>query len=149
MKKKYSEQLQNPLWQKKRLEIFNRDNFACQLCSDESSTLNVHHKYYKKDTQAWEYPNDALVTYCKHCHSVVEYLKKENPNLYPSVLIKKVATYVGGESIFLMGIVKEKDSNVGSVIVLDYKEDNITYALLLSESAIKTLQDLMILSKKL
>ena len=31
----YSEQLKSPKWQKKRLEIMQRDKFTCQLCGDK------------------------------------------------------------------------------------------------------------------
>ena len=30
--------------------------------------LNVHHKYYQEQLAPWEYPDDALITYCKICH---------------------------------------------------------------------------------
>jgi hypothetical protein len=30
--------------------------------------LNVHHKYYQEGLYPWEYPDDALVTYCEKCH---------------------------------------------------------------------------------
>lgn len=47
MKKEiYSEKLKDPRWQKKRLEILNRDEFACRFCGDNKSTLNVHHISY-------------------------------------------------------------------------------------------------------
>ena len=43
----YSEKLKNPKWQKKRLEILNRDNFTCIKCGDKETTLQIHHfKYY-------------------------------------------------------------------------------------------------------
>mgnify|MGYP001010800090 CR=1 FL=1 len=36
--------------------------------------LHVHHKYYKMGLKPWEYPDDALETYCWICH---ENLHKE------------------------------------------------------------------------
>lgn len=71
-KKTYSEKLRDPRWQKKRLEILEQNNFTCQLCSDTETELHVHHLFYTKGKQPWEYTNDALVTLCKHCHLLVE-----------------------------------------------------------------------------
>lgn len=67
----YREQLLHPNWQRKRLEIMQRDEFTCQCCYDKESTLHVHHKQYVKGRMAWEYPNDELVTLCESCHSVM------------------------------------------------------------------------------
>ncbi len=70
----YSEKLQDPRWQKKRLQVLERDNFTCTLCSDSDSTLHVHHeKYYKNP---WDVEMDDLKTICCDCHSVIEFLKK-------------------------------------------------------------------------
>ena len=55
-----------------RLEIMERDEFACQLCHDDKSTLNVHHHYYEKGKEPWDYPSDALATLCEGCHEYVE-----------------------------------------------------------------------------
>lgn len=66
--KTYSEKLLNPKWQKKRLEILQRDNFTCKLCGDTENTLNVHHKYYDFNKQPWDYNDDVLITLCKDCH---------------------------------------------------------------------------------
>jgi len=67
----YKEQLLHPNWQRKRLEILQRDDFSCQLCCDKESTLHVHHKQYAKGRMAWEYPNDELVTLCEECHDTM------------------------------------------------------------------------------
>ena len=72
----YSEQLKSPMWQKKRLEILNRDNFTCQDCGDTESQLQVHHKSYVFGNKVWEYDNDNLVTLCETCHSCLTDLKK-------------------------------------------------------------------------
>lgn len=64
----YREQLLHPNWQRKRLEVMQRDEFRCQRCMDTEATLHVHHKQYAKGRMAWEYPTDELVTLCEVCH---------------------------------------------------------------------------------
>lgn len=64
----YSEKLKDPRWQKKRLEILQRDNFICCSCGDDGSTLHVHHIWYEKNKDPWEYENDYLLTLCESCH---------------------------------------------------------------------------------
>lgn len=68
----YSEKLRDPRWQKKRLEIMNRDDFRCQACQSKEKTLNVHHRFYRKGKAPWEYENSELVTFCEDCHQKVE-----------------------------------------------------------------------------
>lgn len=65
----YSEKLKLPAWQKKRLEILNRDEFTCRVCGDKEKTLHVHHLYYDKRNEPWEYPDISLVTLCVDCHN--------------------------------------------------------------------------------
>jgi hypothetical protein len=66
--KSYSEKLKDPRWQKKRLEILERDNFACTICGDEKSTLHVHHTVYLSGHEPWEYNEWQLITLCEDCH---------------------------------------------------------------------------------
>ena len=70
---KYWQQLQDPRWQKKRLEILTRANFACEFCGDtpEGEALEIHHKYYKKGLMAWDYPDSSLACVCHGCHEEV------------------------------------------------------------------------------
>ena len=65
---KYSDKLRDPRWQKKRLEIFDRDEWMCQLCQDSEQTLHVHHLFYQKGKEPWEYENEHLLTLCESCH---------------------------------------------------------------------------------
>lgn len=67
---KYSDKLKDPRWQKKRLEVMARDNFACKLCGDSESTLNVHHKKYT-ESNIWDERLDNLITLCNHCHYII------------------------------------------------------------------------------
>lgn len=64
----YAEKLKDPRWQKKRLEIMQRDNFPCRHCHNGTETLHVHHTYYLKGHDPWDYPNEAYLTLCKECH---------------------------------------------------------------------------------
>ena len=64
----YLEKLKDPRWQKKRLEIFKRDNWQCKVCGDVENTLNVHHIFYFKDKEPWEVHEGFLITLCEQCH---------------------------------------------------------------------------------
>jgi hypothetical protein len=64
----YSEKLKDPQWQRKRLEILERDNFTCQGCQSTTKTLHIHHEYYVKDREPWNYPDFCYVTLCEDCH---------------------------------------------------------------------------------
>jgi 5-methylcytosine-specific restriction endonuclease McrA len=65
----YSEKLLDPRWQKKRLEIMQRDGFACFWCGDTKTTLHVHHEMYLGD-DPWDTPDECLITLCSDCHSI-------------------------------------------------------------------------------
>ena len=66
----YSEKLKDPRWQRKRLEMMQRDDFKCVSCSSEDKTLHVHHKYYVSGREPWDYPPCAYATMCWHCHEI-------------------------------------------------------------------------------
>ena len=66
---KFSDQYKDPRWQKKRLQILERDRFTCRLCRDKESTLHVHHTRYEKGRAVWEAKDSVLVTLCTDCHS--------------------------------------------------------------------------------
>lgn len=64
----YKDQIQRPEWQRKRLEIMERDEWKCCLCNDETKQLHVHHLYYDNELKMWEYDNEVMVTVCATCH---------------------------------------------------------------------------------
>lgn len=74
----YKAQLKHPKWQKKRLEIMQRDGFKCRICKSEEKQLQVHHLYYLPNTKIWEYDNEGMVTVCNEHH---EQLTKDLPKL--------------------------------------------------------------------
>lgn len=67
---KYFELLKDPRWQRKRLEVYQKDDFRCQLCWDNTETLHVHHPVYKHWGAPWNYETFELITVCATCHTV-------------------------------------------------------------------------------
>jgi len=78
----YREQYKDPRWQKKRLEILQRDEWQCKLCSTKEETLHVHHRYYLSGTDIWDYPNTAFATLCESCHETESQELKEYTQLF-------------------------------------------------------------------
>lgn len=76
----YDDLLQRKEWKDKRLKILKRDNYQCKYCHSNDS-LNIHHKYYSiyptgLKVEPWNYPDDALITLCEHCHHKLHERKK-------------------------------------------------------------------------
>jgi 5-methylcytosine-specific restriction endonuclease McrA len=65
----YADKLKDPRWQRKRLEILQRDQFKCFWCWNDSLTLHVHHDAYE-GANPWETSDDLLTTLCEDCHSI-------------------------------------------------------------------------------
>jgi hypothetical protein len=75
----YAAKLKDPRWQKRRLEILQRDEWRCVACgyglheeyeddNEPRQPLHVHHRWYTGEP--WEAPDEALVTLCESCHEV-------------------------------------------------------------------------------
>jgi 5-methylcytosine-specific restriction endonuclease McrA len=83
----YAQKLRDPRWQKKRLQIMERDGFACVDCRSKKTTLNVHHCYYYPRGEPWETPDDCLVTVCEDCHM----RREETEQVIKITLARKLA----------------------------------------------------------
>ena len=64
----YSEKLKDPRWQKKRLEVLERDGWKCRYCHASDKPLHVHHLIYLKNKDPWEIKSGFLITFCDECH---------------------------------------------------------------------------------
>lgn len=89
-KKTYAELLKDPRWQKKRLEIMQRDNFMCRHCGVTDKELQVHHLSYMNGVKPWDYSDAELVTLCKDCHTLSH--RVDTP-----IIIGKVYEYIHGD----------------------------------------------------
>lgn len=116
----YKELLEDPLWIAKRHWIIRRDKYHCQNCKrlffpeilkaksvlsngirtqlkgeiyiifEDLLNLQVHHKYYIKGNDPWEYQDDALITLCPECHKN-EHEKTEIPVFKNNVIEKHLS----------------------------------------------------------
>lgn len=94
----YKDQLKHPQWQRKRLEILNRDDFTCQYCEDKETELHVHHKIYKNGKKAWEYPLSDYVSMCSYCHESIHIIKDTFGKIdYNKLLVRKMPKWATGE----------------------------------------------------
>jgi hypothetical protein len=74
----YRASFKDPRWQKRRLQILERDQWKCQKCGNTEEMLVVHHKWYgnARDQESgefrwrypWEYEDQDLITLCDSCH---------------------------------------------------------------------------------
>jgi hypothetical protein len=97
---KYSEKLRDPRWQRRRLEVMQRDDFRCKCCGDALSTLNVHHLMYVKEP--WDCPLEKLETLCERCHEWRSAIGKRISNM-PTALISELwsdLVYTRAENAF-------------------------------------------------
>lgn len=96
--KLYRESILEREWIEKSRYIKNRDGNCCTKCS-ATMILQVHHKYNVANRLPWEYPDNALITYCSNCHSDahkenipfysindIELTKIERPQLHQQII---------------------------------------------------------------
>lgn len=86
----YLEQLKDKRWLIKRVEILKRDKHKCKICGYFGPHVNVHHLKYTGN--AWDAPNEDLITLCKDCHKTTH--KPElNDKKYDRMHIKHILRY--------------------------------------------------------
>ena len=140
----YSEKLKDPRWQKKRLDILNRDNFTCQLCADKYTTLHIHHFCYNTNYNPWDVEDNDLITYCEHCHSFIEFYKNSG-NIVVGITKNKNKNgdIVMHSYIYVMDII--------SIVVLIgiYKSGVYSFVISFSDDTIKSMNDYVLYPEKL
>ena len=124
--KTYPEKLKSPKWQKKRLEVLNRDNFTCQHCGDTETELHVHHLKYSREPH--EAPLEDLATLCKICHKFETFEEFESPP-------KKYVKYTSAMVILLEN---------GSVVLYDTENNELQHVVTfdVKNNILKKLYDL-------
>lgn len=102
----YTSKLKDPRWQKKRLQILDRDNFTCQYCTDTETELHIHHTKYTSQNP-WEAKLEDLITLCKHCHAVSEYYKNTANYDFDSAPFNKVFKAILVPSVYCISVTKK------------------------------------------
>lgn len=63
----YANKLRDGRWQKKAAEIKARAGWKCEEC-EGTHDLTVHHCYYIRGRDPWDYDNGLLICLCWECH---------------------------------------------------------------------------------
>lgn len=90
--KEYLNKLNWREWQMKKTEILLRDNFTCTHCQSQEDCANfqVHHGYYHKDKDPWDYPSESLHTLCDPCHDLVKKVQAELKELMGVLTVEEL-----------------------------------------------------------
>ena len=91
----YAERLKDPRWQKRRLEILQRDEWMCQSCADDKATLHVHHRRYISGRAPWEYEDSDLVTLCERCHDLFTETRRTLDTILGQLRIQDLQAVLG------------------------------------------------------
>ena len=122
-KKYYLEKLKDPRWQKRRLEILSLNNFECQDCGAKNNNLHVHHLYYDKGREPWDYGDDTLMCLCDDCHT--EARRKDDLFNEYSKKIKKIPKFLNFYSGFMAAALwmfsYEEQKDLPDIEVIDYE----------------------------
>jgi hypothetical protein len=67
----YKEKLNQPKWQKRRLEIMQKAGWKCEKCGADKEQLHVHHVDYSSGgPNPWDYEDQHLQCICATCHTL-------------------------------------------------------------------------------
>jgi len=117
---KYSEQLKDPRWQRKRLEVFQKSDFMCEQCGSETKQLHAHHKYYDFDRDVWDYPNEDLMCLCESCHKDNHALDKLIKKTLKRMSYDNKARLVGYAEAVIGDVPERRTNNLYWVGVKDF-----------------------------
>jgi hypothetical protein len=96
----YAQKLQDPRWQRKRLEVMQAAGWKCVICGDKDEELNVHHPAYSAHHEPWEHTN--LQCLCKSCHTI-QHIPKTKMMIHAKQMVTE-HIFVTHEQQFLNGI---------------------------------------------
>lgn len=134
----YKEQLLDPRWQQKRLNILNRDNWKCIFCGDTDTTLHVHHNSYSG--LAWEAPDSELTSVCKHCHILITFFNKE----WKSFKVLKIFKVKFGQDFCMHTLLENKTKHYRVFLLHEIVDgDNITECRMVMQDNFKDIINLL------
>ena len=94
--KNYNEYLYSQHWREFRLNFLQSKGFKCEVCGIFSTSLNVHHKSYKRIGR--EQFNDVKAL-CEDCHKEIHKPKlkiKKTYDITPKILTRIIVSFKAG-----------------------------------------------------
>jgi hypothetical protein len=96
------EKYKDPRWQRRRLEVMQNAGFCCEGCGSTEKTLNVHHKFYRRGRDPWQYNDFELMCLCEDCHEIWHWIKDAFNNALQGIgfhAYREVVGYAIGVSL--------------------------------------------------
>lgn len=90
----YSDKLNDPRWQRKSAEIKILHDWTCDDCTAADKQLHVHHKYYTRNTDPWDYPNTAFKCLCNDCHDATEHALSQFRRIMGEMHVGELAMFL-------------------------------------------------------
>lgn len=106
----YADKLKDPRWQKKRLKVFERDNWKCRFCGNTDRNLQIHHTRYFPEFEPWDYESQYLITLCNKCHQSESDNRKEADKELSSALCQIGFSHY--DIALITQLIKEDKGNV-------------------------------------
>lgn len=73
----YDSKLSSPEWQAFARRVRRERGNACEMCKRGHVVTQVHHWFYERNREPWEYRTDEVVVLCHGCHKEIhEHLKQ-------------------------------------------------------------------------
>lgn len=121
----YSEKLRDPRWQKRRLDILNRDAWTCRECQRKDRPLHVHHCYYISGRDPWEYEDSVFLTLCEECHETRQAVEHDVLLEFKRLLATQDLTSLNRVMVSILEakIAAENGVTVIADLALDWTED--------------------------
>lgn len=102
--KDYFKLLNNPLWIKFRHIVLSKHNNKCDRCGSKNY-LSIHHPYYKKGADPWDYKPEEVEVLCRRCHyhhhfGTINNIKNPSDSMkYRMFIIKRLSKEYDGLEI--------------------------------------------------
>lgn len=97
-----SEYWKHPKWLELRAKIFARDQYTCRHCGAKDRPLCLHHIFYVKGRERWDYDPQYLLTLCNRCHDAYHRqhgFTSWDPKFAPKIEADNVATTASAPSV--------------------------------------------------
>ena len=90
----YLMKLRDPKWKERADQIRVARKHTCEVCGTKDAYMHVHHIYYDKNKEPWEYDDECYACLCPNCHSVVHKEVKKVSSLLALAAVKNNFDYM-------------------------------------------------------